>query len=167
MTAKKVKFVGDKRAQLGKEKPVKGTSGKMLPKDSRDLITSRLEKLGIKTTGLSDKELIEKLSFQAGDMFDKKVKAQADDNGLNASLKAYAHNTNLNNLEFISRLYHLNVLKIYLPLFRDHDKHLSTKKIWKRIGKSNIKPVLKLAQIFHDHACPPVKKNERIYFDEF
>lgn len=167
MTAKKVKFMGDKSDQLGKEKPIKKVSDKMLPKDSRDLIKSKLEKLGINTSELSDKDLIEKLSFQAGNLFDQKVKREVKGDSLQVSLKAYAHNTNLNNIEFISKLYHLTVPHIYLPLFRDHDKHLSPAKIWKRIRNSNIKPRIKITEIFYDHASRPDKKEERVYFTEF
>lgn len=146
-----------------KAKPPK----KSLPKESRELLREKLKHIGIDTQGLSDAELIEKVAFQAGDLFDHKVKTTIQASDLKMILEAYAYDTLLKDQEFLEELYHLNVPKIYLQLFRDQDKTLEARQIWERIRSSNIRPESKVNEIFRQKGKRSTKRAKRIYFDQY
>lgn len=110
-----------------------------LDEAARKDIIDKLTAWGISIDGLDDAQLIAKLTTYAANANAQLVNQGTDD--LAAKLASYGQYGIIQNKEFLSRLYHLSVLPIWLVLFNDNDHVLPDEMIWdriKKLGKSQI-----------------------------
>ena len=71
---------------------------------------------------------------------EKMIEQQAEKEAHEANNYASGGNVLLTDKAFILRLKGLNVPKLYLPIFRDEDRIMTTTQIWEKIRHSGIEP---------------------------
>lgn len=127
--------------------------GYFLPHDNRAKLIEEVAKLGFGDgDSLNDDELLAKLQELASNIQSQAVGALAVSE--EKKLEAYREGSYLNDMDFVMRLYHAGVPKIYLKIFKDMDAALiipkkdkdgniegyNMKAIWKMVRESGINP---------------------------
>lgn len=113
---------------------------RFLPEPIREEMIARLIEWGYdKAASYDDQALIDTQNRYISQTRDQLVEKKT--NELKDKLTMYAEGTELTNIELIDRLYHLNVHKKYLRLFRDRDHDLTNDQIWEIIRYSPIPAV--------------------------
>ena len=139
-------------------------SASFLGEKERADMVKQLDDWGIDAKELSDMEIINRLRDYATDMTNKVVNKQTKD--LTKELMFYAEGSNLKDIKFIDRLYHLNVPDYYLRILTDADTNLDDKQIWTKIRKSGINPYTEDAERLKPRYELPKKKLKRTVWED-
>lgn len=124
---------------------------RILSDEMRSDILIQLENMGINGSDLPDIELITKLNKTLAETHNRLIQEKA---GVADELNQYAATPNIfiNDKEFITRLFNLNVHRRYLKIFRNEDKTLTDSQIWEKVRFSGIRPFIDTADVFMDRS---------------
>jgi hypothetical protein len=120
-------------------------STRFLDDASRNDIIKQLQDAGYDVEGVSDSDLLKKLT-ESNKELSKKV-VERESGGLDNKLNEYAHGSILTNKELITNLYRWGVPKLYIKIFNNTDVTLTKEQIWEKVRQSGINPIESIAEI--------------------
>jgi hypothetical protein len=138
------------------KKPSDNTNNKqiiVLPKEFRYMAVAALENSGdMSADAYDDATILQKYNDYVLKLENKVVSFEVSHETKNINFylsKASMHGkeTKVTDKEFIMRLFKMNVPPFYLFLFKDADKDLKDKEIWRIINKSGINPFNELSAL--------------------
>lgn len=132
--------MGRPRKVKPEEDQVKAKVVIKLSEDIKHQLIAGLQATGAETKDVkSDEDLLKLTCEHMKELFTRSQVGNVDE--AQGKVKQYAKYQGclLKDIEFITRLYFLNVPAKYLPLFRDEDHVFSDEDIWSKIRHSDIK----------------------------
>lgn len=121
----------------------------VLPKEARLMMVNFLESQNIVDVDAMDDEKILKEYNACTLKMQEKVnnyEMSAETKNINQYVSSNS-NLRLADKEFIMRLFKLNIPSFYLHLFKDDDKVLDDRELWRIVNKSGINPVDEIAKL--------------------
>jgi hypothetical protein len=114
----------------------------------RDEYVAKLKEMGIEVKGLSDEDLLGKVTAELN-----KVNSRLASTIATSEMEDYKKYSSpvehkIKDKDLIIRLMKLNVPNFYLHLFLDKDKAKSDKELWKIVNESKINPFTNVKEIF-------------------
>lgn len=116
-----------------------------LDASSREDIIKQLKESGYEIEGLSDADLLKKLTASNRELNSKVVSRES--NGLENKLNEYAYGSILTNKELIGNLVKWGIPKLYVKIFSNNDVTLTKEQIWEKVRESGIQPITSIAEI--------------------